>query len=226
MIQLNMMYYMDKIRLMMVDEELKVEHLIKLMSRCIKLYKKMDQFIKIFKMIERKEELEKKDQPDVILNKRLYVLIQLHLKENPIMPVQFIYKSANILEQLKQELIAQGVHIDDQPIHSPNRGSRYEKQTSDTGVIINSEIKSHGSTTFSPLNYKDESMSGHTEMITPGVLHRPIVSPPGRQILFSESTQQIGTTNNTQMNRDLPIISLNRETETSEDVEKSSSFAY
>lgn len=127
MVQLNMMYYMDKIRLMMVDEELKIAHLIKLMSRCLKLYKKMDQFTKIFKLIERKEELDRKNQPDVVLNKRLYVLIQLHLKENPIMPVQFIFKSKNILEELKEELINMGVRIDAQPIHSPHRGQRYER---------------------------------------------------------------------------------------------------
>lgn len=60
MAQLNMMYYMDKIRLMMVDVELKLGDLIKLMSRCVKLYKKMDQFVKIFKLIEKKDESDRK----------------------------------------------------------------------------------------------------------------------------------------------------------------------
>lgn len=127
MLQLNMMFYFDKIRLMMVDEELKIEHLVKLMSRCLKLYKKMDQFIKIFTMIEKKEEADRVGQPDMVLNKRLYVLIQLHLKENPVMPIQFIYKSMNILEHLKADLINMGVVISDMPIHSPNRGPRYDK---------------------------------------------------------------------------------------------------
>ena len=104
MCQLNMMYYMEKIRLMHVDVELKIHHLLKLMSRCLKLYKKIDQFVKIFKLIDKKDESDRKEvkeERDVILSKRLYVLIQLHLKENPIMPVQFIYRSKNILEDLK-----------------------------------------------------------------------------------------------------------------------------
>ena len=82
-----MMYYFDKIRLENVDVELRISHLLKLMSRCLKLYKKMDQFIKIFKLIERKEESDKRDLKDETLNKRLFVLLQLHLKENPILPI-------------------------------------------------------------------------------------------------------------------------------------------
>lgn len=36
--QLNMMYYLEKIRLIFVDEEPSIAHLNKLMTRCLKLY--------------------------------------------------------------------------------------------------------------------------------------------------------------------------------------------
>lgn len=130
---------MDKIKLMMVDVDLQIQDLVKLMSRCIKLYKKMDQFIKIFKLIEQKEVTEKRNLEDVTLNKRLFVLIQLHLKENPILPVQFIYKNKNVLEDLKEELKSKGVEVNDDPIHSERRGTRYERQNSASGIIVNSE---------------------------------------------------------------------------------------
>ena len=70
-------------------------------------------------------------------------------------------------------------------------------------------------------------MSGNTEMITPGGIQRPIISPAAGhgQILLSESTQQIGVHNGAhtaQLNKGLPIISLNQDTETSEEVEQSS----
>jgi len=53
--QLNMMYYWEKVRLMFIDQEPTVAQLQKLMSRCVKLYTKIDSFIKIFKMIAKKE---------------------------------------------------------------------------------------------------------------------------------------------------------------------------
>ena len=53
--QLNMMYFLERIRLMFVDQEPTLMQLQKLMSRCLKLYQKIDTFIKIFKLIERKE---------------------------------------------------------------------------------------------------------------------------------------------------------------------------
>lgn len=190
MCQLNMMYFMDKIRLMMVDVELKIEHIVKIMSRCLKLYKKMDQFIKIFQMIEKKEECDRRDQRDVVLNKRLYVLIQLHLKENPILPIQFIYKSKNILEELKQELISMGVQINDHPIHNPTRSSRYLKQASDSGIIVHSDGKSL-STAFSPGgDPKDETLSGATD----GIGHqgaRPVFTSRNGQGIFSDSAQML-----------------------------------
>ena len=53
--QLNMMYYWEKVRLMFIDQEPTVVQLQKLMSRCLKLYNKIDSFIKIFKLIAKKE---------------------------------------------------------------------------------------------------------------------------------------------------------------------------
>jgi hypothetical protein len=50
--QMNMMYYWEKIRLEYCDQDtLDYYSLEKLMSRCVKLYKMIDQFIKIFKLI-------------------------------------------------------------------------------------------------------------------------------------------------------------------------------
>ena len=43
------------------------------------------------------------------------------------MPVQFIYKSKNVLEDLKLELVKSGVEVADDPIHSPRRGTRYDR---------------------------------------------------------------------------------------------------
>ena len=53
--QLNMMYYLEKIRLIFVDEEPTIQHLTKLMTRCLKLYESINQFIKAFKLIQKKE---------------------------------------------------------------------------------------------------------------------------------------------------------------------------
>lgn len=53
--QLNMMYYWEKIRLMFVDIEPTIVQLQKLMSRCLKLYGKIDAFMKIFRLIQKKE---------------------------------------------------------------------------------------------------------------------------------------------------------------------------
>lgn len=54
--QMNMMYYWEKIRLEYCDQDiLSIFDLEKLMSRCVKLYKMIDQFINIFKLISKKE---------------------------------------------------------------------------------------------------------------------------------------------------------------------------
>lgn len=53
--QLNMMYYWEKVRLMFIDETPTIGQVQKLMSRCLKLYGKIDAFIKIFKLIQMKE---------------------------------------------------------------------------------------------------------------------------------------------------------------------------
>lgn len=53
--QMNMMYYLEKIRLNFADHDPDVEQLLKLMSRCVKLYNMIDSFINIFKLISKKE---------------------------------------------------------------------------------------------------------------------------------------------------------------------------
>ena len=49
--QMNMMYYLEKIRIMFIDQDPSLIQLQKLMSRCLKLYHQIDSFIKIFKLI-------------------------------------------------------------------------------------------------------------------------------------------------------------------------------
>ena len=175
-----MMYYMDKIRLMMVYVELKIEHLVKLMSRCLKLYKKMDQFIKIFKMIEHIEETEKRNLFDLNLQKRLFVLIQLHLKENPILPVQFIYKNRNVLEELKQDVRSKGVEVKDDPIHSERRGQRYERQSSISGIIINSDSSVTSPRQQSPKKRDRDIVEDESILSQPSIS----MSMPGDQSTF------------------------------------------
>ena len=54
--QMNMMYYWEKLRLEFCDQEyLDLYQLEKLMTRCIKLYKSINSFITIFKLIHKKE---------------------------------------------------------------------------------------------------------------------------------------------------------------------------
>lgn len=85
--QLNMMYYWEKVRLMFIDQEATIIQLQKLMSRCLKLYQKIDSFIKIFKMLAKKERLDERGEKDPILNKRILVTVKLLQKENPILPL-------------------------------------------------------------------------------------------------------------------------------------------
>jgi len=63
--QLNMMYYWEKVRLMFVDVTPTLVHLQKIMSRCLKLYRKIDTFIKIFKLIQKKEQQDEIGQPSI-----------------------------------------------------------------------------------------------------------------------------------------------------------------
>ena len=53
--QLNMMYYWEKIRLMFIDQDPNLIQLQKLMGRAINCYSMIDNFIKIFKLIIKKE---------------------------------------------------------------------------------------------------------------------------------------------------------------------------
>lgn len=119
--QLNMMYYLEKIRLMFADQEPTVAQLAKIMSRCLKLYQQMDHFIKIFKLIDKKEKLDKQEKQDATLIKRLIVTIKLLLKENPVLPVSFNYKGTCLLAELRKEQKALGIEEDDAPIHSPTK---------------------------------------------------------------------------------------------------------
>ena len=50
-----MMYFWEKIRLMFVDQDPSLIQLQKLMGRAIKCYSMIDSFIKIFKLIAKKE---------------------------------------------------------------------------------------------------------------------------------------------------------------------------
>jgi hypothetical protein len=50
--QLNMMYYWERLRQYFMDKEPSLEDVVKLINRCLKLYQIIDNFIKIFKMIE------------------------------------------------------------------------------------------------------------------------------------------------------------------------------
>ena len=60
MTMMNMMYYYEKLKLQFSSKNLPggrpgVEHLEKLLERCKKLYDQIDQFMKIFKLIEIKQ---------------------------------------------------------------------------------------------------------------------------------------------------------------------------
>jgi len=56
--QMNMMFYWERLRLYFVDKEPTLDQLEKLMSRVLKLYLMIDNFMKIFKLIKKKEKLE------------------------------------------------------------------------------------------------------------------------------------------------------------------------
>ena len=130
--QLNMMYYWEKVRLMFIDETPTIGQVQKLMSRCLKLYLKIDAFIKIFKLIQMKEvstslyftktilfnhfpycvqKQDAKGKKDPILIKRLYTQIKCLLKENPILPYAFNYKGSCLLEILIREQKELGLQL-------------------------------------------------------------------------------------------------------------------
>lgn len=82
-----------------------------------------------------------------------------------------------------------GVQIHDHPIHNPSRSSRYQKQASDSGIIVHSDGKSL-STAFSPGGPKDDTMSGATD----GLGHagaRPAYTSRNGQAIFSDSVQRL-----------------------------------
>ena len=56
---------------MFADIEPTVSQLAKIMSRCLKMYQQMDQFIKIFKLIDKREKFKIQEKEDETLTKRL-----------------------------------------------------------------------------------------------------------------------------------------------------------
>ena len=56
--QLNMMYYWERLRIYFQNNEPTLESLAKLINRCLKLYQMIDNFMKIFKMIEVKSKID------------------------------------------------------------------------------------------------------------------------------------------------------------------------
>ena len=51
---MNFMFYWEKLRMYIKNVEIDLEHLSKLMQRCIKMYYMIGNFMKIFKLIEKK----------------------------------------------------------------------------------------------------------------------------------------------------------------------------
>jgi len=122
-----MMYYYEKLKFklrMLLERSHRVDGapkmpnlslLEKLMSRCLKLYRMIDDFMKIFKLITMKERMDLARHPDPlfadakeerkrqILIKRLTVAIWLLLRENPFLPFSFNFKGECLLLHLKGE---------------------------------------------------------------------------------------------------------------------------
>mmetsp|Transcript_5194 Transcript_5194/g.8025 ORF Transcript_5194/g.8025 Transcript_5194/m.8025 type:complete len:136 (+) Transcript_5194:4610-5017(+) len=119
--QLNMMYYWEKVRLMFVDLDPTLVHLQKLMSRCLKLYRKIDSFIKIFKLIQKKEAFDELGQQNLTILQRLRITIKLLLKENPILPNQFNFKGIDLLDAIKKEQKMLGVDTTIDQDKTPSR---------------------------------------------------------------------------------------------------------
>ena len=109
------MYFFEKIKLSFKEFEEpgnrpNIVHLEKIMTRCLKLYQMIDNFMKIFKLIKTKEKIderlegksgpqwEKEERNRQVLIKRLTVSIWLLLKENPVLPLSFKYKGNCLLE--------------------------------------------------------------------------------------------------------------------------------
>lgn len=118
--QMNMMYFFHKLRLQFEVYEQPGKRpslmaLEKIMNRCFKLYNMIDDFMKIYKLIELKEKMmaarlnsdiepsEKEERKYQVLIKRLSVAIVLIIKENPVLPVSFKFAGGCLLERLKAE---------------------------------------------------------------------------------------------------------------------------
>jgi len=54
MTQTNMMYYMDKVRLQHLENDLTIGDISKLLQRILKMYNMFEQFMKVFKLIDKK----------------------------------------------------------------------------------------------------------------------------------------------------------------------------
>lgn len=118
--QMNMMYFFHKLRLQFEVYEQPGKRpslmaLEKIMNRCFKLYNMIDDFMKIYKLIELKEKMmaarlnsdiepsDKEERKYQVLIKRLSVAIVLIIKENPVLPVSFKFAGGCLLERLKAE---------------------------------------------------------------------------------------------------------------------------
>ena len=136
--QLNMMYYWEKIRLMFVDVDPTLVILQKLMSRCLKLYRKIDSFIKIFKLIQKKEHLDGINQPSLSILQRLKVTIKLLLKENPILPPAFNFKGLDLMSVIRKEMKLMGDDTTTIDHHrTPRRGKNQDlKDTSTESKLL------------------------------------------------------------------------------------------
>jgi len=69
---MNMMYFFEKLKLQFKQFEEpgnrpSIVHLEKIMSRCIKLYQMIDNFMKIFKLIKLKEDMDRRINVDVMI---------------------------------------------------------------------------------------------------------------------------------------------------------------
>jgi len=95
---LNMMYYWEKIKSLFENQECNVEHVAKLITRCLKLYMLIDGLMTVFNLIQKTEVsliflfiifLKAVSYNSLSLIKRLIVAIKLLLQENSTLPFGF-----------------------------------------------------------------------------------------------------------------------------------------
>ena len=93
-----MMYYWEKIKSLFENQEPNVEHVAKLITRCLKLYMLIDGLMTVFNLIQKTEVslifycllfLKAVSYNSLSLVKRLVVAIKLLLQENSTLPFGF-----------------------------------------------------------------------------------------------------------------------------------------